>query len=157
MIRETSIGYSNELIMQTSTVFKWIHRSITLLLLLAVIIGGLLWRSEAGPYDDSLYSKKELSDGVWLYITQYNNAGATDSEVYRYYLNKKLADPLPVLQKSAPFLTTNTKEVTVTAIGQHIMVRLTGKIYSFSNSAFFYDGSAAVIPRIDLNAQAARN
>lgn len=143
--------------MQTNMVFKWIHWSITLILLLTVIIGGLLWRSDAGPYDDSLYSKKELSDGVWLYITHYDNAGATDSEVYRYYLNKKLADPLPVLQRSAPFLTTNTKEVIVTAIGLHIMVRLTGKIYSFSNSTFFYDGSAAVMPRIDLNAQAVRD
>ena len=142
--------------MQTNTVIKWAHRVLTLILLLIVIIGGLVWRSDAGPYDDSLYSKKELSDDVWLYITRYNNAGATDSNVYRYYLNQKLEDPLPVLQKSAPFLTTNSSNATVTAIGQHIMVRLTGKIYSFSNSAFFYNGSVAVMPRIDLNAQAIR-
>lgn len=142
--------------MQTSTVIKWAHRILTATLLLLVIIGGGLWRSEFGPYDDSLYSKKALSDGIWLYITKYNNAGATDGEVYRYYLNRELDNPLPVLQKSAPFLTADIGTATVTAVGQHIMVRLAGRVYSFSNSTLFYDDSVAVMPRIDLNAQAIR-
>ncbi|WON77705.1 hypothetical protein [Serratia sp. UGAL515B_01] len=130
---------------------KWVHRILTVFLLIIVIIGCLIWRSDTAPYNDSLYSKKELSNGLWLYITKHNNPSATDTDVYRYYLNKKLDSPLAALQETAPFLTADTSEATVSAIGQHVMVKLTGKVYSFSNSAFFYNDSTPMMPRIDLN------
>ncbi len=138
--------------MQSSMVIKWFHRFLTLSLLIVVITGFLIYHFESAPYDDSLYGKKELSEGTWLYITKYKNSGATDTDVYRYYLNKKLADPLPVLQQSAPFLTADVADATISSAGQHVMVRLSGKIYSFSNSTFFYNGSEPVMPRIDLTA-----
>lgn len=140
--------------MRGKMVIKWVHRILTVFLLIIVIIGCLIWRSNTAPYNDSLYSKKELSNGIWLYITKYNNPGATDTDVYRYYLNKKLDSPLPILQETAPFLTVDTNEATVSSIGQHVMVKLTGKVYSFSNSAFFYNDSTPVMLRIDLNSYA---
>ncbi|MTD39634.1 hypothetical protein GIX45_13635 [Erwinia sp. CPCC 100877] len=130
---------------------------LTVVLLAIVVIGYFLWRSEQGPYDDSMYSKKDLGNGIWLYVTKYNNAAATDSDVYRYYLNKKLDDAMPILQEAAPFLTTDTGDAKVSAIGQRVTVSLTGRIYSFSNSDFFYNGSVAVMPRIDINAHAPIN
>ncbi len=143
--------------MQTSIIFKNAHRVLTAVLLVIVVVGYFLWRSDQGPYDDSLYSRKDLGDGTWLYITKYNNAGATDSDVYRYYLNKKLDDPMPTLQETGPFLTADTGDAKVSAIGQRVIVSMTGRIYSFSNSDFFYNGSVAVMPRIDIHAQASSN
>ncbi|MCU5773173.1 hypothetical protein N5923_14790 [Erwiniaceae bacterium BAC15a-03b] len=119
-----------------------------------VIVGGLVWYSGNAPRDDRLVSQKQLSESVWLYVTQYQDAAATDSDVYRYYLNKHLSDPMKVLQKSGPFLQADSGDATVTAIGDHVLVKLTGKVYSFSNSAFYYDARTPVMPRIDLNATA---
>ncbi|WP_261642345.1 hypothetical protein [Erwinia mallotivora] len=134
--------------------FKWGHRALTIALLLIVIVAGLLWYSENAARDDRIFSQKQLSDSVWLYVTKYQDAGATDSDVYRYYLNKNLAEPMSVLQKTAPFLQADTGDATITAVGDHVLVKLTGKVYSFTNSAFFYDGKTPVMPRVDLNATA---
>lgn len=140
--------------MQISTVTKWGHRTLTIVLILIVIAGGMLWYSENAPRDDRLISQKKLSEDVWLYITKYQNAGATDSDTYRYYLNKQLANPMTVLNKTAPFLQADTGDATITAVGDHVLVKLTGKVYSFTNSAFFYDGKTPVMPRVDLNSTA---
>ncbi|MBP2167550.1 hypothetical protein J2125_000742 [Erwinia toletana] len=140
--------------MSINTAIKWGHRTLTVVLLLMVIVGGLLWYSGNAPRDDRVVSQKQLSEDVWLYVTQYQDAGATDSDVYRYYLNKHLSDPMKVLNKSAPFLQADIGDANVTAIGDHVLVKLTGKVYSFSNSAFYYDDRTPVMPRIDLNAYA---
>ncbi|WP_052130539.1 hypothetical protein [Erwinia typographi] len=94
--------------MPIDTAIKWGHRILTVVLLLIVIVGGLLWYSENAPRDDHLLSQKQLSEDVWLYVTKYQDAGATDSDVYRYYLNKRLSDPMTVLKKTAPFLQADT-------------------------------------------------
>lgn len=140
--------------MPINTAIKWGHRALTVILLLIVIIGGLLWYSENGSRDDRLFSQKQLSENVWLYVTKYQDAGATDSDVYRYYLNKRLTDPMTVLKKTSPFLQADTGDATITAIGNHVLVKVTGKVYSFSNSAFYYDDKTPVMPRIDLDATA---
>lgn len=140
--------------MPFDTTIKWGHRVLTIVLLLIVIVGGLLWYSDNAPRDDRLISQKQLSENVWLYITKYQNAGATDSDTYRYYLNKRLGNPMPALNKTAPFLQADTGDATITAVGDHVLVKLTGKVYSFSNSAFFYDDKTPVMPRVDLNATA---
>lgn len=140
--------------MQISTIIRWGHRTLTVFLLLIVIVGGLVWRSENAPRDDRLISQKQLSEDVWLYVTKYQNAGATDSETYRYYLNKRLSDPMVILKNAAPFLQADTGDATITAVGDHVLVKLSGKVYSFSNSAFYYDDKTPVMPRVDLNAYA---
>lgn len=140
--------------MPIDTAIKWGHRTLTVILLLIVIAGGLLWYSENASRDDRLISHKQLSENVWLYVTKYQNAGATDSDTYRYYLNKRLSDPMPVLNKTAPFLQADTGDATITAIGDRVLVKLTGKVYSFTNSALFYDAKTPVMPRVDLNATA---
>jgi len=140
--------------MQIDTAIKWGYKALTIALLLIVVVAGLLWYSENAPRDDRLISQKQLSEDVWLYITKYQNAGATDSDTYRYYLNKRLNDPMTVLNKTAPFLQADTDDATIMAIGDHVLVKLTGKVYSFSNSAFYYDDKKPVMPRIDLNAYA---
>jgi len=140
--------------MPINTTIKWGHRTLTSVLLLIVITGGLLWYSENAPRDDRLISQKQLTGDVWLYVTKYQNAGATDSDTYRYYLNKRLSEPMRVLNKTAPFLRADTGDATITAVGDRVLVKLTGKVYSFSNSAFFYDGKTPVMPRVDLNATA---
>ncbi|MCZ6930016.1 hypothetical protein CEK40_20120, partial [Serratia marcescens] len=89
--------------MQIGMVTKWAHRLLTAILL--VIVVGLTgyWYATRDTYDDKLYSKKQLTDDIWLYITEYQNAGATDTDVYRYYLNRSLdGDPIKVLGQSAP-------------------------------------------------------
>ncbi|WP_147200345.1 hypothetical protein [Pantoea sp. CCBC3-3-1] len=140
--------------MPINIAIKWGHRALTTVLLLIVILGGLFGYCGNASRNDLLVSQKQLSENVWLYVTKYQDAGATDSDVYRYYLNKYLSDPMAVLQKSAPFLQADVGNATVTAVGDHVLVKLTGKVNSFSNSAFYYDGNTPVMPRIDLNAYA---
>lgn len=61
--------------MQTGMVIKWGHRLLTVVLLILVTaLGGYLYVTTAS-YDDILYSKKQLTDEMWLYITQYQRAG----------------------------------------------------------------------------------
>lgn len=140
--------------MHAGTAIKWGHRALTLALLMIVLIGGVLWHSEHAPYDDQLISRRQLSKDIWLYVTKYNGGGATVSGVYRYYLNRQLDDPLEVIEKAGPFLQADKGDATITAIGDHVLVRLTGKVYSFSNSAFFYADKIPVTPRIDFNSVA---
>lgn len=142
--------------MQKNEVIKWGHRALTSVLLILVVISGLILYADKSPRNDLLYSKKQLSDDMWIYVTKYQDAGATDSDVYRYYLNKQLDNPMPVIQKTGAFLQADTGQATINAIGNHVLIRLTGKVYSYSNSAFYYDGDIPVVPRIDLNAYAGK-
>ncbi|MEC5318686.1 hypothetical protein VSX61_06985 [Brenneria populi subsp. brevivirga] len=140
--------------MQNSTAIKWAHRLLTAVLLATVVVFCVIQYISSGPYNDRLYSKKPLTDSIWLYVTQYQGAGATDSDVYRYYLYHRIdGDPVETLSDSAPFLTADRGDASVSGVGNRITVSLTGKIYSFSNSAFFYDEKIAVMPTIDIDAK----
>ncbi|MBD8451661.1 hypothetical protein [Serratia rubidaea] len=142
--------------MQTGMVIKWGHRLLTVVLLILVTaLGGYLYVTTAS-YDDILYSKKQLTDEMWLYITQYQRAGATDSEVYRYYLNRDIREaPLAILEQNAPFLTADRPDAVVKGDGNRVSINFTGKVYSFTNSAFFYGENNAVpmMPTLDFSAQ----
>lgn len=138
--------------MQISTAIKWGHRALTSILLIVVIAWSLLEYSASGPYDDRLYSKQQLSPDIWLYVTKYQGGGATVSFVYRYYLNKRLDDPMPTLKKSSPFLTADTDNLKASAVGNRVMVKLTGKVFDFTNSVLFYDEKIPIMPTIDFDA-----
>ncbi|KOC90928.1 hypothetical protein [Winslowiella iniecta] len=139
--------------MQTGMVIKWAHRSITAILVIIITAMAINFYLTHKPYDDRLYRKQQLSDSVWLYITQYQHAGATDTDVYRYYLNHNITgDPLKALTQTSPFMTADRPDAIVNALANKVTVRITGKIYSFSNSVFFYDDKVAVMPVVDLYA-----
>lgn len=140
--------------MLTGKVVRGLHAGLTICLLVIVTVGGALWYESSSPPDDRLYSQKRLNDNVWLYITEYQGGGATVGAVYRYYLNKPLNKPLPVLRDSGPFLVSDKSNAMITTVGDRILIRITGKIYSFSNSASFYDGNMPIMPLIDLNSTA---
>ncbi|YCI82132.1 hypothetical protein M1D83_02690 [Enterobacteriaceae bacterium] len=137
--------------MHVSTAIKWLHRVVTLLLI--ILVGGYLaYRySMNSPPDDSLWLKKSLSQDTTLYITRYNGGGATVSDVYRYYL----ADDTQTLQQlgeSQPFLISDTGNASVSGHDDSINVVLTGRVYSFSNSMVFYREGKAVMPLITFHA-----
>ncbi|MCX3311674.1 hypothetical protein ORN12_22340 [Pantoea vagans] len=140
--------------MPTSMVIKYLHRITTVILAVVLVIVGTVWYLDSSPPDDEIISKRQLSEDTWLYITKYKNAGATDSNVYRYYLNGKIENPMTVIQRSAPVLTADVDTAKVTAIGDHVMINVTGKVYNFTNAALYYAGSTPVMPRVDLNATA---
>ena len=74
--------------MQRNTVIKRLHCLLTTILLL-VVCGFLKYQySFNAPSHDSFVSKQKLSDTVTLYITKYDDGGATVSDVYRFYLDK---------------------------------------------------------------------
>ena len=140
--------------MPTSMVIKYLHRITTVILAVVLVIVGTVWYLDSRPPDDEIISKRQLSEDMWLYITKYKNAGATDSNVYRYYLNGKIENPMTVIQRSAPVLTADVDTAKVTAIGDHVMITVTGKVYNFTNATLYYTGSTPVMPRVDLNATA---
>lgn len=141
--------------MHASTVIKWLHR-ITTATLLVLVAGFLLYQWMINSHnDDSLFSKKQISASMTLYVTRYEGGGATVSEVYRYYLDNP-EQTIDELNKSEPFLVTDNAAAVVSGYGNTVNITLTGKIYSFSNSTLFYAGDSAVMPIINLHAKGVR-
>lgn len=140
--------------MPISTAIRSLHWAVTIILALTVAVMGYVWCLDSRPPDDELISKRQLSQDVWLYVTRYKNSSATDSNVYRYYLNRHIEHPMSIIQQSAPVLTADVGDAAVKAIDDHVMISVTGKVFNYSSSAFYYDGSTVVMPRIDLNATA---
>ncbi|HHA1907022.1 TPA: hypothetical protein ACOEP7_002867 [Enterobacter asburiae] len=77
--------------MPFKTAIKWIHRLVTVSLLVLVI--GFLWLNHQPNQrnSDELQRVYKLSDSVWLYMTVNNQAGTTVQPIYRYYLSRALA------------------------------------------------------------------
>lgn len=137
--------------MQSGTVIKILHCLLTAVLLLIVAgISLLHYFSQAAP-DDELFAQREITDSVYLYITRYKSGGATVSEVYRYYLDGRLqGDILHHLKDRSPFLVSEVANASVTGYGAHINVKLSGRVYSFTNSDLFYSEGVAVMPVINF-------
>lgn len=139
--------------MQGSTVIKWIHRLLTAVLLV-LVVGNVAYRYYVGPpYDDALYQSRQLNEDTWLYVTKYQGGGATVSEVYRYYLAGEIQkDVLKALGNTAPFLTADSDNASIIKVGNRVTVRITGRIYDFTNSVFYTSGGEAIIPSVELYA-----
>jgi hypothetical protein len=122
-----------------------------------------LWVSDISilfnaPSHDSFVSKQKLSDSVTLYITKYDDGGATVSDVYRFYLDKdNSGNIMKALEDRSPFLEANTSNVTASAYGNTVNVKITGKVYSFTNSDLFYADGVAIMPVINLIANGIRD
>jgi hypothetical protein len=109
--------------------------------------------------DDVFVSKQKLSDNVWLYITKYDEGNATVANIYRFYLDKDngKTDVIEALKKRMPFLETNTSAVvTASAYGNTVNIKVTGKVYNFTNSDLFYADGIAIIPVINIIANGTR-
>ena len=132
---------------------KWLHRLFTTVLLV-LVVGNVAYRYYVGPpYDDALYQSRQLNDDTWLYVTKYQGGGATVSEVYRYYLAGEIQkDVLKVLGNTAPFLTSDSDGASVTKVGNRVTVRITGRIYNFTNAVLYTSDGGDVIPTIELYA-----
>ncbi|HDG1700950.1 TPA: hypothetical protein PFE33_003252 [Kluyvera ascorbata] len=143
--------------MPANTAIKYLHRLTTVILAL-LVAGFLLYQHFINrPPDDSLAYKKQISENMWLYVTKYDGGGATVSEVYRYYLDGSLpGDVLPHLAECQPFMVTDVGNAAVTGYGSIVNVRVTGRVYSFTNSDLFYNGDTAIMPVINLDANGIR-
>lgn len=133
---------------------KWAHRLLTAILLL-VVAGYVVYQNyTVPPYNDTVFSSRQLNENTWLYVTKYQGGGATVSDVYRYYLAGKLsASPLKELGKIAPFLTAERGDAVVSKIGNLLSVNVTGKVYDFTNSVFYYSDGVAYTPTVDFTAR----
>ena len=139
--------------MQSSTVTKKCHCLLTAILLL-IVTGLSLYHyfNQAVP-DDALFAQRKITDSTYLYIIRYKGGGATVSEVYRYYLDGRLqGDILHHLKDRRPFLISEVANASVSGYGAHINVRLSGRVYAFTNSDLFYSEGIAVIPVINFTA-----
>ena len=143
--------------MPANTAIKYLHRLTTVILAL-LVAGFLLYQHFINrPPDDSLAYKKQISENMWLYVTKYDGGGATVSEVYRYYLDGSLpGDVLPHLAERQPFMVTDVGNAAVTGYGSIVNVRVTGRVYSFTNSDLFYNSDTAIMPVINLDANGIR-
>lgn len=64
---------------------------------------------------------------------------------------------MAALKKRTPFMVANTKNVSATAYGNTVNIKITGKIYSFTNSDLFYSDGVAIMPAINLIANGIRD
>lgn len=140
--------------MHVSTAIKWLHRLVTVLLL--VVVAGYFsyeyfMKSRS---DDRLVMKKAVTENVTLYVTQYGG-GATVPDIYRYYLDDK-NQTIEQLRKSEPFLVSDNGSAIISGYGNTVNVKLSGRIYSFSNLTMFYAQENQVIPVINLTATGVR-
>jgi len=91
-----------------------------------------------------------VTENVTLYVTQYGG-GATVPDIYRYYLDDK-NQTIAHLRKSEPFLVSDNGNAIISGYGNTVNVKLSGRIYSFSNLTMFYAQENLVIPVINLTA-----
>lgn len=140
--------------MHVSTAIKGLHRPTTILLL--IIVAGYFSYEYfiKSRSDDRLVMKKAISENVTLYVMQYGG-GATVPDIYRYYLDDK-NQTIEQLRKSEPFLVSDNGSAIISGYGNTINVKLSGRIYSFSNLTMFYAQENLVIPVINLTATGVR-
>ncbi|PKE31050.1 hypothetical protein CWS43_10255 [Rahnella sp. AA] len=137
--------------MQNNMVIKWVHRIVTVVLLLLVASYVAYQHYTGPPYDDALFKSQQLNENTWVYVTKYQGGGATVSEVYRYYLSGNITgDPIKILGAMAPFLTSDSGAASVTKIGRLVTVRITGRIFDFTNSVLYTSDGTEYIPSIEL-------
>ena len=144
--------------MQKKSVIRTLHGVLTAVLLM--LVGGYATYHAilSKPPHDVLVKKQRLSDSIWLYVTKYDEGNATVSDIYRFYLdkNKENTDLIEYLKERIPFLETNTLSVVATGYGNTVNIKVTGKIYSFTNSDLFYADGIAVMPVINIMAYGTR-
>ena len=121
------------------TVIRWLHRFVTLALL--VLISGFVWLNHRPDprNSDELQRVYKLSDGVWLYMTVNSRGGATVPTIYRYYLSQEIAgsntEIIQQLTQKSPVIE-GTGSLTSAGIDKNGEVNLSysGKIISIQDN-----------------------
>ncbi|EGQ5301536.1 hypothetical protein ACOBM3_21175 [Enterobacter hormaechei] len=124
--------------MPFKTAIKWIHRLVTISLLVLVI--GFMWLNHQPNQrnSDELQRVYKLSDSVWLYMTVNNQGGATVPTLYRYYLSAEIAgketDIIHQLAMKHPVIE-GTGTITAASIGKNgeVIITYSGKVISIEN------------------------
>lgn len=139
--------------MPRSMVIRRLHGLLTVILLL-MLAGFAVYQHYVGPpYNDKLFTTRQLDDNTWLYITKYQGGGATVSNVYRYYLAGRLTGNITdALGDIAPLLTTDSEQAKITKIGNLVTVKITGKVYNFTNSIFYISAGVDMMPVVEFYA-----
>lgn len=121
------------------TVIRWLHRFVTLALLVMII--GFVWLNHRPDprNSDELQRVYKLSDGVWLYMTVNSRGGATMPTIYRYYLSQEIAgsntEIIQQLTQKSPVIE-GTGSLTSAGIDKNGEVNLSysGKIISIQDN-----------------------
>ncbi|ASV57383.1 hypothetical protein LJPFL01_4020 [Lelliottia jeotgali] len=123
--------------MPFKTAIKWIHRLVTVSLI--VLVAGFLWLNHQPDNrdNDELQRAFKLSDSMWLYMTVNSNGGATVPVLYRYYLSREIpgkdTDVIRQLNALTPFLE-GDGSITATRIEDNggISITYSGKVFSLN-------------------------
>jgi len=145
--------------MQKRSVIRSMHCVLTVILLM-LVSGYVAYQYFYNtPPHDIFISKQKLSDSICLYVTKYDEGNASVSDIYRFYLDKDdgNTDVMQKLKERSPFLETNTRKIAASAYGNTVNIKITGKVYSFTNSDLFYVDGIAVMPIINLIANGTRD
>jgi hypothetical protein len=126
--------------MRARTVINVIHWLITIMLL------AFVWFThQPDPRtEDSLQSVRQVSAGLWLYITQNNDGGATVPTVLRYYFHNTGGADVKELNAEFPFLSGGGTISSVEVDGDKIHVDYSGKIYGIENKSGPYSLSYSI-------------
>lgn len=121
---------------------KWLHRVVTLTLLLLVIGFWWLSHSEDDPAGDKLLRTQKINDHMWLYMTESQSGGATVPFHYRYYLAGELkgnnGDVVKSLAEGFPFISGSGTIVDIsTGANNRVNVTYSGNVLSLSNAASY--------------------
>lgn len=125
--------------MPFKTAIKWIHRFVTVSLLVLVV--SFLWLNHQPNQrnNDDLQRAYKLSDSVWLYMTVNNQGGATVPTIYRYYLSGEISgkdsDVIHQLATKHPVIE-GTGTITSASIDTNGEVKITysGKVISIQDN-----------------------
>jgi len=137
--------------MPLKTAIKWFHRALTASLLIIVIAFMILNSDGDSSAEDKLVSSQKISDSTWLYVTEYSGGGATVSDSYRYYLSGKLEGNVTAsLAKQVLFLVAANSAANVSAEGDTINIKYSGRVFSFSNSVVYEANGKTNLPHINF-------
>lgn len=139
--------------MPWKTVIKWFHYALTAVLLI-VVIGFVMFNADGDELAGTrLVSSQQLSDSTWLYVTEYSGGGATVANSYRYYLSGKLEENVSAsLAKQVPFLVAAGSAANVSADGDTINIKYSGRVFSFSNSVVYEGSGKTQMPHLRFEA-----
>ncbi|MBE4855775.1 hypothetical protein IM311_17060 [Enterobacter cloacae complex sp. P40RS] len=121
------------------TVIRWLHRLLTLVLL--IMVTGFIWLNQQPDprSNDELQHVYHVSDSVWLYMTANHHGGATVPTIYRYYLSNKLvgedADIIQQLSTKFPVIE-GTGTITNASLTKNgaVSISYSGKVISIQEN-----------------------
>ncbi|MCQ3017960.1 hypothetical protein NLO83_20485 [Pseudomonas tremae] len=135
--------------------YKFFFWTLVIIIALRFIFDGFLFgRGDA----DEVVIKRELSDGAWLYVTEYF-APATDLNTLRFYISKPLSgndkEVLKELNKANLFMVTDSavKDVKIRDTENGVGIEIKGAVYRYFSKQYLTEGETLKSYRITLSQQ----